>query len=489
MSPAVISITIVAYFIVLFSISYIAGRKADNEGFFVGNRKSAWYIVAFAMIGSTISGVTFVSVPGMVQTGCFSYLQMVLGFIVGQMIIAFVLVPLFYRMNLVSIYEYLENRFGSSSYKTGAWFFFISKMLGAAVRLFLVCLTLQLLIFEPLRLPFLLNVILTVFIVWLYTFRGGVKSLIWTDVLKTFCLVVSVILCIYYIASGLHLDFGGVVTTISDSDLSKTFFFDDVNDKRYFFKQFLAGVFTVIAMNGLDQDMMQRNLSCKNSRDSQKNMITSGISQFFVILLFLMLGVLLYTFTSRQGIENPDKSDELFPMIATGNYFPGIVGILFIIGLIASAYSAAGSALTALTTSFTVDILNAPKKGEAALSKIRKHVHIGMAIVMGVVIFVFNLLNSTSVIDAIYTLASYTYGPILGLFAFGIFTKKQVYDKYIPLVAIASPIFCYILQKNSEAWFDGYQISYELLIINAFFTFIGLCLLIKGKTASTTYTI
>ncbi len=374
MSPAVISITIVAYFIILFTISYIAGRKADNEGFFVGNRKSAWYVVAFAMIGSTISGVTFVSVPGMVQASSFSYLQMVLGFIVGQFIIAFVLVPLFYRMNLVSIYEYLENRFGASSYKTGAWFFFISKMLGAAVRLFLVCLTLQLLIFEPFHLPFLLNVILTVFIVWLYTFRGGVKSLIWTDVLKTFCLVVSVVLCIYYIASNLHLNFSGLVTTISDSDFSKTFFFDDVNDKRYFFKQFLAGVFTVIAMNGLDQDMMQRNLSCKNFRDSQKNMITSGISQFFVILLFLMLGVLLYTFTAQQGIGNPD------------------------------------------------------------------------------------------------------------------FTKKQVYDKYIPLVAIASPILCYILQRNSEAWLNGYQISYELLIINALFTFLGLCLFIKRQDKETSYT-
>ena len=478
MSPAVISITTVAYFIILFTISYIAGRKADNEGFFVGNRKSAWYIVAFAMIGSTISGVTFVSVPGMVQASRFSYLHMVLGFIVGQIIIAFVLVPLFYRMNLVSIYEYLENRFGSSSYKTGAWFFFISKMLGAAVRLFLVCLTLQFLIFDPFHLPFLLNVILTVFIVWLYTFRGGVKSLIWTDVLKTFCLVVSVILCIYYIASSLHLNFSGLVSTISDSDLSRMFFFDDVNDKRYFFKQFLAGVFTVIAMNGLDQDMMQRNLSCKNFKDSQKNMITSVISQFFVILLFLMLGVLLYIFAGNQGIQ-VEKSDELFPLIATGNYFPAIVGILFIIGLISSAYSAAGSALTALTTSFTVDILGTKGRTEEEIVKIRKRVHIGMAVIMGITIFVFNLLNNTSVIDAVYILASYTYGPILGLFAFGIFMKQQVRDKYIPLVAILSPILCFILQKNSEAWFNGYQFSYELLIFNALFTFIGLCLLIR----------
>ena len=477
MSPVLVLITIAAYFAILFTISYIAGRKADNAGFFVGNRKSTWYVVAFAMIGSSISGVTFVSVPGMVATSNFSYLQMVLGFVAGQFIIAFLLIPLFYKMNLVSIYEYLENRFGLSSYRTGAWFFFISKMLGAAVRLFLVCLTLQLLVFDPLKLPFILNVIATVALVWLYTFRGGVKSLIWTDSLKTFCLVVSVVVCIYYIASDLNLSFTGMVNTVVDSDFSRFFFFDDVNDKRYFFKQFLAGVFTMIAMTGLDQDMMQRNLSCKNFKDSQKNMITSGISQFFVILLFLMLGVLLYTFTAQNGITNPAKSDELFPMVATGGYFPVIVGILFIVGLISSAYSAAGSALTALTTSFTVDILGTKGKSEQEVVTIRKRVHIGMAIVMGIVIFIFNILNNTSVIDAVYILASYTYGPILGLFAFGMLTKKQVRDKYIPLVAILSPILCFILQKNSEVWFNGYAFSYELLIFNAFFTFIGLCLL------------
>ena len=455
MSPISVIITIAAYFVILFTISYIAGRKADNEGFFVGNRKSAWYVVAFAMIGSSISGVTYVSVPGMVAASSFGYLQMVLGFVAGQLIIAFVLTPLFYRMNLVSIYEYLENRFGMSSYRTGAWFFFISKMLGAAVRLFLVCLTLQLLVFEPFGLPFILNVAITVALVWLYTFRGGVKSLIWTDSLKTFCLVVSVVLCISYIASDLNLSLSSMISTIADSDMSRIFFFDDINSKQYFFKQFFAGAFTMIAMTGLDQDMMQRNLSCKNFKDSQKNMITSGISQFFVILLFLMLGVLLYIFTARQGIENPEKSDELFPMIATGDYFPAIVGVLFIIGLISSAYSAAGSALTALTTSFTVDILGAKNKAENDLVKIRKRVHIGMAIIMGIVIFVFNQLNNTSVIDAVYILASYTYGPILGLFAFGIFTKKQVRDKYIPIVAIVSPILCFILQENSEKWFNG----------------------------------
>ena len=403
-----------------------------------------------------------------------------------MILIAYVLVPLFYKMNLVSIYEYLENRFGMSSYRTGAWFFFISKMLGAAVRLFLVCVVLQLLVFGPMKLPFLLNVIFTVGLVWLYTFRGGVKSLIWTDTLKTVCLIVSVILCIYYIATDLHLDFGGLWQTINQSDMSRMFYFDDVNDKRYFFKQFLAGVFTMIAMNGLDQDMMQRNLSCKNFKDSQKNMITSGISQFFVISLFLMLGVLLYVYAEINGIQAPQKSDELFPMIATQGYFPVIVGILFVVGLISSAYSAAGSALTALTTSFTVDILGVKGKSEDQVVRLRKRVHVGMAVVMGIVIFVFNLLNNTSVIDAVYILASYTYGPILGLFAFGIFVKKQVKDKYIPLVAILSPILCFILDRNSQTWFGGYSFSYELLILNALFTFIGLLFLIRKQTPGST---
>lgn len=479
MTPVVVLITIFAYFIVLFSISYAVGRRADSQGFFVGNRRSPWFVVAFAMIGSMISGVTFISVPGMVAASGFSYLQMVLGFVVGQLLIAYVLVPLFYRMNVVSIYEYLETRFGIASYRTGAWFFFISKMLGAAVRLFLVCVVLQLLVFEPLHLPFVLNVVFTVGLVWLYTFRGGVKSLIWTDTLKTVCLVVSVVLCIYYIARGLHLDLGGLWQTIRGSEMSQMFFFDDVNDKRYFFKQFLAGVFTVIAMNGLDQDMMQRNLSCRNSRDSQKNMITSGIAQFFVNALFLMLGVLLYVYASAYGIAIPAKSDELFPWIATQGYFPGIVGILFVVGLISSAYSAAGSALTALTTSFTVDILGVKGKSEEQVSHLRKRVHIGMAVVMGVVIFIFNVLNNTSVIDAVYTLASYTYGPILGLFAFGLSVKAPVRDRYIPLVAIVSPILCFILDRHSQEWFGGYSFSYELLILNALFTYIGLLLLIR----------
>lgn len=482
MTPILVLLTIAAYFALLFGISYITGRRADNQGFFVGNRQSSWYVVAFATIGSAISGVTFVSVPGMVAASGFSYLQMVLGFAVGQCIIAFVLIPLFYKMNLTSIYEYLENRFGISSYKTGAWFFFISKMLGASVRLFLVCIVLQLLVFEPLQLPFVLNVVFTVLLVWLYTFRGGVKSLIWTDSLKTFCLIVSVGLCIYYISSDLGLNFSGTLAMINDSSMSKAFFFDDFKDGRFFFKQFLAGVFLVIAMTGLDQDMMQKTLSCKNYKDSQKNMVTGGILQIFIILLFLMLGVLLYQYAAQRNIPIPSKGDDMFPIIATQGYFPIIVGVLFIIGLISAAYAAAGSALTALTTSFTVDILESPKKKtDKEVAKIRKKVHIGMAVTMGIVIILINLLNNTSVINAVYALASYTYGPILGLFAFGIFTHKSVHDKFVPWVAILSPIICFIIDINSKVWFNGYEFSYERLILNALLTFVGMLLLTNRK--------
>jgi SSS family transporter len=480
MSPLAVLVTIAAYFAVLFFISYLTGRKADNAGFFSGNRKSPWYVVAFATIGAAISGVTFVSVPGMVAASGFSYLQMVLGFAVGQLIIAFVLIPLYYKMNLVSIYGYLENRFGISSYKTGAWFFFISKMLGASVRLFIVCVVLQLLVFEPLHLPFALNVIFTVGIVWLYTFRGGVKSLIWTDSLKTFCLIVSVGLTIYYIGRNLGLNISSMTSLIGDSDLSKTFFFDDINDKRYFWKQFLAGVFTMIATTGLDQDMMQKTLSCKNFRDARKNMITGGILQIFINLLFLMLGVLLYMYASSRSIALPDKGDNVFPFLAM--QFSPVVGILFIVGLISAAYAAAGSALTALTTSFTIDVLESPRtKTESQVASIRQKVHIGMAIVMAVVIFVINLLNNDSVINTVYMLASYTYGPLLGMFAFGMFTKRAVNDRLVPWVAIISPILCLILDINSQSWFNGYQFSHERLILNALFTFIGLCLLIKKK--------
>lgn len=481
MSPITVILTLFSYFALLFAVSYFSGRKADNAGFFVGNRQSAWYVVAFAMIGSTISGVTYVSVPGMVATSGFGYLQMVMGFVVGQVVIAFVLVPLFYRMNLMSIYGYLEQRFGLSTYRTGAWVFFVSKMLGASVRLFLVCLVLQLMVFDPLGLPFVLNVVATVLLVWLYTFQGGVKSLIWTDSLKTFCLLLSVGLCIAYMAADLGLSWADLVQTVANSEHARLFFFDDVNNKQFFWKQFLAGVFTMIATTGLDQDMMQRNLSCRNSKESQKNIFTSAFLQFVVISLFLILGVLLYRFAAVRGIV-VERSDELFPTIATGGYFPVAVGILFTIGLISAAYSAAGSALTALTTSFTVDILGISGKGDGEVSLLRKRVHILMAVIMAAVIVVFNVLNNTSVINAVYILASYTYGPILGLFAFGILMPHAVHDRLIPWVVVLSPALCGVLHAFSEEWFGGYQFSYELLILNALFTFLGLCLCIRRRS-------
>lgn len=473
MSPYLVLGLTLGYFLLMFLVSYRAGREADNAGFFIGNRSNNWMVVAIAMIGSGISGVTFVSVPGMVSGSSMAYLQMALGFIVGQALIAFVLVPLFYRIKLFSIYEYLRDRFGMTSYKTGAWLFFVSKMLGASVRIFLVVLTMQLLVFDPLGLPFLLNVLMTIAFVWIYTFFGGVKSIVSVDVLKTICLVASVVLSIVFIAKGLGLDFGGVVTTIRESRMSRVFF-DDINDGRYFWKQFLAGAFTMVATTGLDQDMMQRNLSCKSDTEARRNMIVSSIFQFFVIALFLMLGVLLYTYAEQMGIQLPESSDQVFPFLATGDFFPEIVGILFIIGLVAAAFPAAGSALTALTTSFTIDILGAKEKEEKRLEKTRKWVHVGMALLMGVCIIAFEILNNTSVINAVYVLSSYTYGPLLGLFTFGIFSKRRVRDRLIPIVVILSPILCYILDSNSVEWFGGYHFSYEILIINALFTMLGL---------------
>ncbi len=482
MSPFIVIATIAAYLAVLFLVAWLSGRRADNQGFFVGNRRSPWYVVAFGMIGAAMSGVTFVSVPGMVGASNFAYLQMAMGFVLGYFVIAFVLIPLFYRMKIVSIYEYLENRFGLSSYKTGAWFFFISKMLGASVRIFLVCLVLQMLVFEPFGIPFWANAAVMMLLVWLYTFKGGVKSLIWTDSLKTFCLLLSVGLSIWFTSRALELDFGRMAEAIRNSEMSRIFFFDDFNDRRYFFKQFFAGLFTVIAMTGLDQDMMQRSLSCKNPRDAQKNLAVSGVLQFFVIGLFLCLGVLLNIYVSAGGFTAPVKSDELFPFVATQTGLPSIVGIIFALGLISSTYSAAGSALTALTTSFTVDILGGAKKyDERMLTSVRRRVHIGMAVGMALVIMAFRALNNTSVIDAVYVLSSYTYGPILGMFAFGIATKKPVRDRWVPLVAALSPLLCLVLDMNSVRWFGGYRFGYELLIMNALFTITGLTVLIKKK--------
>lgn len=482
--PVIIILTIVGYFILLLAISYFAGRGSNNSTFFTGNRRTPWPLVAFAMVGAAISGVTFISVPGMVVGKGYAYLQMVLGFIVGYFAIAFVLVPMFYRRNLISIYGYLEERFGRSTYRTGAWFFFISKMLGAAVRFFVVCAVLQLLVFSPLHIPFIFNVIVTIALIWLYTVQGGVKAVIWTDTLKSFCLIMSVVLCIYFVATNLGFSFGEMVSAISDHPTSRMFFFDNPKEGTYFWKQFIAGVFMAIAMTGLDQDMMQRNLACKNSSQSQKNMIVSGITQFFVIALFLLLGTLMVIFLDRNGIDVPAKTDDIFGMVATHESMPVIVGVLFVLGLVAAAYSAAGSALTSLTTSFTVDILQAHKKQEEKrVTRTRKIVHIAMSVVMGAVIVAFYYLSDQDAISAVYTLASYTYGPILGLFVYGMFWKKPVHDRWVPAVCVAAPVLSWVIQWALKEAF-GYETSFELLLLNALITVIGLRLLSIGKKAT-----
>lgn len=488
MTPIYVVSVIAAYFVVLLLISRIASRHADNNTFFTGGRKAPWPLVAFAMIGAAISGVTFISVPGMVVTKGYAYLQMVLGFIVGYVVIAFVLVPLFYRRNLVSIYSWLDERFGRRSYRSGAWMFFISKILGASVRFFVVCAVLQLLVCDPLGIPFELNVLLTIALIWLYTAEGGVKTLIWTDVLKSACLILSVVLCIYYISTDLGIRVAELPGVIGGHDSARMLFFSDPKSGLYFWKQFVAGIFMAIAMNGLDQDMMQRHLACKDSKASGKNMIISGVAQFFVIAMFLMLGTLLMVYSSRHGIDIPEKTDEFFGLVATHPTMPVVVGTLFVLGLISSAYSAAGSALTSLTTSFTVDILDAQRRyisDSRKLGRIRKTVHVGMSALMAGIIIAFYHASSSDAISAVYTLASYTYGPILGMFVFGLFTTRQTADRFVPWICVLAPVAAWCLQKLLMLGF-GYETGFELLLINALFTMIGLAVTSKIKANQST---
>ena len=478
--PVIIILTIAGYFLLLLAISWIASRGSDNTTFFTGNRRNPWPLVAFATAGAAISGVTFISVPGMVVGKGYAYLQRVLGFMVGYILIAYVLVPLFYKRNLISIYGYLEQRFGRSTYRAGAWFFFLSKMLGAAVRFFVVCAVLQLLVFSPLHIPFEFNVIVTIALIWLYTMQGGVKTVIWTDALKSFCLIMSVILCIYFVATNLGFSFGDMASAIADHPTSRVFFFDNPKEATFFWKQFLAGVFMAIATTGLDQDMMQRNLACRDANQSRKNMIVSGITQFFVIALFLLLGTLMVIFMERQHIAMPEKTDDIFGMVATHSSMPVIVGVLFILGLVAAAYSAAGSALTSLTTSFTVDILQAHKSDDdRKVTKTRRAVHVAMSVIMGLVIVVFYYISNQDAISAVYTLASYTYGPILGLFVYGMFTRRPVRDRLVPVVCLLAPAVSWCVQWVLVRAFD-YHTGFELLIINALITIIGLHLLSFG---------
>ncbi|MBR6489951.1 MAG: sodium:solute symporter [Muribaculaceae bacterium] len=481
-TPWIVIATIVGYFILLFIISWFATRKTDANTALTGGRQAPWFIVAIAMIGAPISGVTFISVPGYVIGSSYSYMQMVLGFAVGYFVIAYVLMPLFFKRNLVSIYGYLEQRFGNMTHKTGAWFFFISKMLGAAVRFLVVCVTLQMLVFEPLHIPFIFNVIATIALIFLYTLQGGVKTVIWTDTLKSLCLILSVVLCIVFVAKALGYGMGDMVKAVAADDSSRIFFFDNPSEGSYFWKQFIAGIFMAIAMTGLDQDLMQRTLASKNVKESKKGLIVSGITQIFVVGLFLVLGTLLLLYTRHAGIALPEKSDALFGMVAQDGSMPVIMLILFVLGLIAAGYSAAGSALTALTTSFTVDILESNKKqDDAALSRTRRLVHIGMAVVMGLIIYAFYLLNNDSAIKMVYAIASYTYGPILGLFAYGMMCKTGVRDRMVPIVCIVAPILSFVIQYCLDKYCN-YTVSFELLLLNAALTMLGLFIFKKKTT-------
>lgn len=481
MSPFLIIAIVALYFGVLMLISRFTSDNS-NHGFFSGNKQSPWYVVAFGMIGTSLSGVTFISVPGWVDTIGFTYMQMVLGYVVGYMVIITVLLPLYYRLNLTSIYTYLEQRFGHNSYQIGAWFFMVSRIIGAAFRLYLVAMVFEFTVFSKLGwdIPFWVIVLVTIGLIWLYTSKGGMKTIIWTDTLQTAFMLIAVVVTLIAIGAQMDLDFIGMYHKVLESGYAKVFVFDDVNASHYFWKDFLSGALISIVMTGLDQDMMQKNLTCKSLPDAQKNMAWFSASLVVVNLMFLALGALLYIFANKQGVVLPEKADQLYPMLATDGYLGTIVALFFVLGLIAAAYSSADSALTALTTSFSVDILRISSKSEQEQVTIRKRVHIGVSLVLAVVIIVFSFFSNSSVISDLFKAAGYTYGPILGLFTFGIFTKRKINDAYVWPIAIASPVLAFLLNANAEMLFDGYKMGYEILLINGVFTFGGL-LVISSK--------
>jgi len=484
MSPILILSIIAIYFAVLFVIGKVTSKGADNNSFFIGNKQSPWWIVAFGMIGTSLSGVTFISVPGWVASSQFSYMQMVFGYLVGYTVIATVLMPLYYRLNLTSIYTYLDDRFGIASYKTGASFFLLSRTIGAAFRLYLVAGVMQLTIFDAWGVPFIVTVIATILFIWLYTYQGGIKTIIWTDTLQTLFMLLAVVFTVVIISNNLGLEFGEIINTIRDSDYSKVFFFEDVNHPKYFWKQFIAGALISIVMTGLDQDMMQKNLSCKNIGEAQKNMFSFSVVLVLVNLFFLSLGALLYLFATAKGMELPAKADDLYPIIATGGELPIVVGILFILGLIAAAYSSADSALAALTTSACVDILDIEKKPKSEQTGLRKKVHVIMSGILVLTIMAFHWIGNDSVISQVFKFAGYTYGPLLGLYTFGMLTKLNVRDKLVPIICLASPVLTYIINVNSEALLGGYKFGFELLALNGLITFIGLLLISTKKKVS-----
>ena len=478
MSPALILTCVGGYFAFLLLIAWFTSRNAGNSAYFLGNKSSPWYAVAFGLIGDSLSGVTFISVPGKVAADKFSYLQIVFGYIVGYVVIAEILLPLYYKLNLTSIYGYLRQRFGPHSQKIGSVFFLLSRLLGAAARLYLAASVFQFFVFDQWRIPFWLTVSVTIGLILLYTYRGGIKTLVWTDTFQSTFLLLGVVLSIAAIASELDLGLGGLIETVKNSEMSQTFFWD-WRGTNYFWKQFCAGAFIAIAMTGLDQNMMQKNLSCRSLAAAKKNIYAFTSVMVLVNLLFVSLGVLLFQYAAAKGIAIPGRTDELFPTLAL-SHLGAFAAIVFVVGLTAATFSSADSVLTTLTTSFCMDLLGMEERKDmtdAHRTALRHKIHVGFAMLLWLVILGFQALNSKAIIDAIFTLASYTYGPLLGLFAFGLFARGAVLDRWVPLVCCVAPAVCFVLQRNSAAWFHGYKMGFELLILNGFLTCVGLWLI------------
>lgn len=473
MSPALVISIMVIYFGVLIAISVITSKGADTNTFFTANRQSPWFLVAFGMIGASLSGVTFISVPGNVGKTGFGYFQVVLGYLVGYWVIIGVLMPLYYRLNLVSIYTYLEQRFSFWSYKTGALFFLVSRTIGSSLRLYLAATVLQLFLFDAWNVPFFVTVATTILLIWIYTFKGGIKTIVWTDTFQTVFLVSAVCIAVWQITDQLGMSFGDMIAAVNKSDYSKMFFFDDPNSTQYFWKQFLGGAFITITMTGMDQEIMQKNLTCKTLGDAQKNMFWFSLILVAVNLLFLVLGALLYFYSTEHNLPLPATSDELFPRLAFTEL--GLaVGVFFLLGITASSYASADSALAGLTTSFCIDFLNFKNKPEQQKKREKFLVHVGFSVLFLLVIVIFKEINERSVIDAVLNVAGYTYGPLLGLFSFGVFTSRRVRDPLVPVVCVLSPVLSYLLSLNSASLLGGYEIGIEILIINGVITFLGL---------------
>jgi SSS family transporter len=484
MSTTAILFVIIGYFSLLILISYLTSKDDSNEVFFKAERQSPWYVVAFGMVGASLSGVTFISVPGWIGDSQFSYFQVVLGYMVGYFIVAFVLMPIYYRLNITSIYEYLDQRFGTVSHKTGAFFFFISRVLGAAFRLFLVAIVLQRFVFDSWNIPFEITVVISILLIWIYTNKGGIKTIVWTDTLQTLFMIIAVFLSIYFINESIGWSLDEFLSSKELQSYNDIWVTDSFLDRSYFLKSFFGGMFITICMTGLDQDMMQKNLTCKSLKDAQKNMISFSVVLVMVTFLFMLLGALLFIYAKQNDIQIPlmdgsPKTDLLFPEIALNNGLGITLSITFMLGLMAAAYSSADSALTSLTTSFCIDFLQIEKTPKNKQKQLRKKTHIAMSLLLVVVIIIFKHVLDKNVIDSLLTVAGYTYGPLLGLFAFGIFTKYTIKDKYVWIVALVSVTLTTIVGNISSENLAGYVVGYELLPMNGLITFIGLLLISK----------